>query len=318
MRATTMKRITPLLLLCAMSTAAAAEETIKLGYPETPSGAVAIVADKAGLWEKNGLRVESISFAAAINARDAIIGGRLDVGIAGLSNFLVGSQQGGMVSLGIAVDQCASAAVMVKPDSPIKSIADLKGKRVASQTGTITQSAFANRVLKGGGLAPSDVQMVNLKFQDMISALTAGSVDAITAVDPFLSSAEHAKLGAVITDFCPYSRVPLVYVASDKVAKNPDVVKKLLKTWRETAALFGAEPQKAAQIYSDTLKARGYELPPEVVAKMIQRLSVKKDTVEFTPAFLEFVAEEGAVMQKAGQLTKAPDVAVDFPKQPLE
>ena len=66
MRATTMKCITPLLLLCAMSTAAAAEETIKLGYPETPSGAVAIVADKAGLWEKNGLKVESISFAAAI------------------------------------------------------------------------------------------------------------------------------------------------------------------------------------------------------------------------------------------------------------
>ena len=309
---------TPFLLLSLLSTAAAAQDTIRLGYPETPAGAVAVVADKADLWTKNGLKVESIAFAAAINARDAIIGGRLDVGITGLSNFLVGSQETGLVALGIAVDQCASAAVVVKPGSEIKTIADLKGKRIASQTGTITQSAFVNGVLKSAGLTTGDVQMVNLRFQDMISALAAGSVDAVTAVDPFLSSAEHAKVGVIITDFCPYSRVPLIYAASDKFMKNPDLVRKLVATWRETGKLFETEPQRATQIYSDALKARGYELPPEVVTKMISRLNVKQDGVLFSPEFLTFVGEEGQVMQKAGQLSKAPDLAVSFPKQPVD
>lgn len=313
-----MRVIAQLLLLGAMSTAAVAQDTIKLGYPQTTAGAVAVVAEKADLWSKNGLKVESISFAAAINARDAIVGGRLDVGMTGLSNFLVGSSEAGLVALGVAVDICTSTAVMVKPDSPIRSIADLKGKKIASLTGTITQSAFVNRILTSAGLTAGDVQMVNLPFQNMISALSAGSVDAITAVDPFLSSAEHAKIAVVLTDFCPYSRVPLIYAASESMMQKPDTVRKLITTWRETATIFEKEPERAAQIYSETLKGRGYDLPPEVVSKVIQRLNIKRDGVLFTPEFLTFVSEEAKFMQQAGQLSRAPDLAVTFPKQPVD
>ena len=138
-----MRTVTLVTLILAMLTAvAAAQDAIKFGYPQTPAGALAVVADKAELWAKNGLKVESISFAAAINARNAIIGCRLDVDIAGLTNFLAGASEAGMVSLGVAVDQCASAAILVKAGSPIRSLADLKAKRIASQTGTITQNVF--------------------------------------------------------------------------------------------------------------------------------------------------------------------------------
>jgi ABC-type nitrate/sulfonate/bicarbonate transport system substrate-binding protein len=312
-----MRIMTLLALTFAMSTAAAAQDAIKFGYPQTPAGAVAVVADKAGLWAKNGLKVESIAFAAAINARDAIIGGHLDVGIAGLSNFLVGASEADMVALGVAVDQCASSAIVVKPGSAIHSIADLKGKRVASQTGTITQSAFVNRLLPHAKMTASDVQMVNLRFQDMISALSAGSVDAVTAVDPFLSTAEHAGAGTVVTDFCDGSPVPLILATSPTFAKNTDVVRKFIKTWREAAGLFHSEPDRVAQIYSDSLKARGYDLPHDVVVDIVRRLNVKSDTVLFSPRFLTFVHEEAEFMRKDGQLSRIPDLAAAFPKQPV-
>lgn len=317
MRTITIRAITPLLLICAMSTAAAGEDTVKLGYPLTPVGALAVVAEQTELWSKNGLKVESVPFAAAINVRDALVGGRVDVGITGLSNFLVGASEAGMLALGVAADQCASTAILVKPDSPIRSITDLKGKRVASQTGTVTHGAFVNRVLKSAGIAVSDLEMVNLRFQDMISALSAGSVDAVTAVDPFLSSAEHANAGVIVSDFCPYGRVPLIFAASENFMKNQDVVRKLITAWQDAAKLFVSEPQRTAQIYADSLKARGYELPPEVVLKIVQRLNVKPATILFSPEFLAYVGEEASFMQQSGQLARVPDLGVSFPKQPV-
>lgn len=313
-----MRTVTLVSLILALSTAvAAAQEPIKFGYPQTPAGALAVVADKTDLWAKNGLKVQSISFAAAINARDAIISGRLDVGIAGLTNFLPGASEAGLVALGIAVDQCASAAILVKPGSPIHSIADLKGRRIASQIGTITHSVFVNRMLPSANLTAGDVQLVNLRFQDMVSTLAAGSVDAVAAVDPFLSSAEHNGLGRVVTDFCRAGPVPLILAASPNLAKNTDVVRGFIRTWQQAGILFQSDPDRVAQIYADSLKARGYDLPREVVVTIVRRLNVKPDTVLFSPRFLSYVREEAKFMQQEGQLSRLPDFVAAFPKQPL-
>jgi ABC-type nitrate/sulfonate/bicarbonate transport system substrate-binding protein len=313
-----MRTVTPVTLILAMLTAvAAAQDAIKFGYPQTPAGALAVVADKADLWARNGLKVEAISFAAAINARDAIIGGRLDVGIAGLTNFLAGASKAGIVSFGIAVDQCASAATLVKPGSAIRSLADLKGKRIASQSGTITQSVLVNRLLPGAKLTAGDVQLVNLRFQDLVSALSARSVDAAAAVDPFLSSAEQNGTGTVVADFCRAGPVPLILAASTNFANNTNLVRKFIKTWQQPGKLFQSAPELVAQIYTDSLKARGYELPHEVVVNIIRRLNVKPDTVMFSPCFLAYVHEEAKFMKQQRQLSSLPDFAAAFPKQPL-
>lgn len=304
-------------ILAMLTSAAAAQDTIKFGYPQTPAGAIAVVADKTQLWAKNALKVESVSFAAAINARDAIISGRLDVGITGLTNFLAGSTEAGMVAFGIAADQCESAAILVKPGSEIRSVADLKGKRIASQTGTITHSVLVNRLLPSAKLTASDVQLVNLRFQDMISALSAGSVDAVADVDPFLSSAEHGGLGVVITDFCRAGPVPLLLATSANLAKNTDLIRGFIKTWQEAGQLFQSDPERVAQIYADSLKSRGYDLPHDVVINIVRRLNVKPDTVLFSPRFLAYVREEAKFMQREGQLSRLPDFAVAFPKQPV-
>jgi sulfonate transport system substrate-binding protein len=313
-----MRTVTLASLILAVSTAvAAAQDAIKFGYPQTPAGAVAVVADKTELWARNGLKVQSISFASGVNARDAIISGRLDVGIAGLTNFLSGASEAGLVALGIAVDQCASAAILVKPGSPIHSLGDLKGKRIASQTGTITHSVFVNRLLPSAKLTGGDVQLVNLRFQDMVSTLAAGSVDAIATVDPFLSTAEHNGVGTVVTDFCRAGPVPLILAASANLAKNTDVVRGFIRTWQQAGILFQSEPDRVAQMYADSLKARGYDLPRDVVVTIVRRLNAKPDTVLFSPRFFSYVREEAKFMQQEGQLSRLPDFATAFPKQPL-
>ena len=56
---------------------------LRFGYPQTPAGAVAVVANELRVWDRHNLQVQALAFPAAINTRDAIVGGKLEVGIAG-------------------------------------------------------------------------------------------------------------------------------------------------------------------------------------------------------------------------------------------
>src|SRR5579871_2756510 len=122
-----MRPIIALIVLYTLISNAAAQSAIKFGYPQTPVGAIAVIADKSVLWTKQGLNVDSVPFASAINTRDAIIGGRIDIGVTGLTNFLVGAVESDMVAFGVAIDQCASTVILARSGSGISHLTDLKG-----------------------------------------------------------------------------------------------------------------------------------------------------------------------------------------------
>ena len=283
---------------------------LRFGNLQTPSGAVGIVGAELGVWERHGVKVQMLPFTASINARDALVGGKIDLGITAIPNFLSAAVEADAVTIGVAVDQCASTAVMVKPESPVRTVADLKGKRVASQTATATYGMFTKRVLPQAGLKLGDVTLVNIRFQDMVSALLSGSVDAVTVVDPYLSSTEFDKAARVVTDFCPYAPVPLLLTTTDAVLKRSrDDVTRFLKGWSDAARVFEERPDQATDIYSRSLKARGYDLPREVVGRIIRRLNVKVQTLALGAPLVQYFKDEAEAMSKAGTLARIPDWA---------
>lgn len=281
---------------------------LRFGNLQTPSGAVGIVASEVKIWDKYGVAVQTLPFVASINSRDALVGGKIDIGITAIPNFLSAAVEADAVTIGVAVDQCASTAVMVKPDAPYRSLADLKGKRIASQTATATYGMFVNRVLPQSGMKGADVQLVNIRFQDMVSALVSGSVDAVTVVDPFLSSAEQSKTARVVTDFCAFAPVPLLLTTTQAVLKRQgDDVAKFVRGWLEAVRFIQEQPARAAEIYGKALGSRGYELPPEVVTNLIRRLGVTPRTITLTSIIIESMKQEAQNMQKAGTLSRIPD-----------
>jgi len=164
-----MKKIVILLSFLIASSLNAQE--LKFGYPSTPAGAFAIVANKLDIWKKYQINITLVEQAAAINVRDALVGGSLDIGFVGLSNFVVAVAAGApMVTIGVAVDQCAATALVVKKNSSIKSIADLKGKKIGSEVATVTHGSLTNGVLPKSKLTTKEVQIINIRFRDMISA----------------------------------------------------------------------------------------------------------------------------------------------------
>jgi sulfonate transport system substrate-binding protein len=309
-----MKKIVILLSFLVASSINAQE--LKFGYPSTPAGAFAIVANKLDIWKKYQLNISLVEQAAAINVRDALVGGSLDVGFVGLSNFVVAVAAGApMVTIGVAVDQCAATALVVKKNSPIKSIADLRGKKVGSEVATVTHGSLTNGVLPKSKLSTKEIQIVNVRFRDMISALLSDSVDAVTAVEPFLSQAENAGSIRVLTDFCPFAPVPVLIATSKETLEKKAASEKLfMSALLEVAQVFAKQPEKAAQIYGEELRAKGFDIPQPVVLQIIKRLNISPDRVRLSPNMLTYLQDEAQRMKASGQIDAVPDLkgAIDL------
>ena len=120
------------------------------------------------------------------------------VDIVGGGNYVsyFGGQAKGTFDLRVLVAGAAcqpdSFGVVAMPSSDITSAAGLAGKTIAVNLTSNIQTLMTNVQLKAAGVSPSSVNYVAIPFPDMGAALKAGRVDAISAVEPFLSGAETA------------------------------------------------------------------------------------------------------------------------------
>jgi NitT/TauT family transport system substrate-binding protein len=92
----------------------------------------------------------------------------------------------------VALGHRSGAVIMVKADSSIKSMADLKGKRVAIPSRFAVDYLFVRRLLKQHGMSVSDVAILEMNPPDMPAALYAGAVAAYATGEPFGAVAEKA------------------------------------------------------------------------------------------------------------------------------
>jgi NitT/TauT family transport system substrate-binding protein len=92
----------------------------------------------------------------------------------------------------VALGHRSGAVLMVKHDAPIKTMPDLKGKRVAIPSRFAVDHLFVRRLLKQHGMAVTDVEWVEMNPPDMPAALYAGAVAAYATGEPFGAVAEQA------------------------------------------------------------------------------------------------------------------------------
>lgn len=92
----------------------------------------------------------------------------------------------------VALGHRSGAVIMVKTDSPIKSMNDLKGKRIAIPSRFAVDNLFVRRLLKKHGMSATDVQLVEMNPPDMPAALYAGAIAAFATGEPFGAVAEMA------------------------------------------------------------------------------------------------------------------------------
>lgn len=187
---------------------AAAVEKARIKIAVIPSTDMAPlwVADQKGYFTDEGLDVEIVTLGGGNEVMPNLLEGTVDFAFASYPLLVRAQQQGkGAVDIKIVADASAArpdtTAVVVSKDSPLRSAADLEGKKIAvTSIGSMADLA----VLAGMRAARADtsgIQWQVMKFPDMLPKLRTGEIDAAFLAEPFVSIAQ-AKFG-VWTVFQP-------------------------------------------------------------------------------------------------------------------
>ncbi|SAL41374.1 ABC transporter, periplasmic ligand binding protein, aliphatic sulfonates [Caballeronia sordidicola] len=234
---------------------AAAPEEIKLDYayysPES------LVIRQQGWLEKefapDHTTIKWVLSLGSNRALEYLNSGAIDIGsTAGLAAVL-GRANGNPIRAVYIFSRPEWTALVVRRDSPLKSVADLKGKKIAATKGT-DPFLFALRALHTAGLTRDDVEIVNLQHPDGRTALASGQVDAWAGLDPHMAAAQvddGARLLYRNVDFNTYG---FLNAREDFIKEHPDTLARVLKVYEHARVWIGTHPDETAKIISEESK----------------------------------------------------------------
>ncbi len=272
--------------------ASQAAQVIRIGYQGTLASAVDVIAIEEGLYEKANVKSEAFKFDAGRDVRNAMISGAIDVGGMAVVPFIVGAAQGEMVAVAVSSFFGGTVLVQVKPDSPIKRMEDLRGKKIGTAVGSLVHSVFVDRVAPAFGLKKGDYEVVNIGFTNLISALTTGTVDAVTALDPQAGLAEYEHLSRTLVSYEKFDPSPnMLVVRAAFLKQNEAEVINALRGWLAAVKMFHDDKTRAAQIISREYGRQGYKLPDMVIRQGLSRLRVEPEITSEVRTYLSQMAD---------------------------
>lgn len=187
---------------------------LRIGYQK--SAVNLVLVKQWGALEKRfpGAKVQWIEFPAGPQLLEALAVGSLEFGLTGDSPPVFAQAAGkDLLYVGAEPPKPDSSAILVLPDSPIRTLADLKGRRIVLQKGSSAHYLLVRAVEKAG-LQWSDIQPVYLPPADARAAFERRSVDAWAIWDPFYAAAELALQPRVLATGRDLSSNNSFYLAS--------------------------------------------------------------------------------------------------------
>ncbi|BAF89161.1 ABC transporter substrate binding protein [Azorhizobium caulinodans ORS 571] len=241
---------------------------------------------------KDGITIRWVQSAGSNKALEFLNAGSLDFGSTAGAAALIGKINGNPIKSVYVYSRPEWTALVTRPDTGIKTVADLKGKTVAVTRGT-DPHIFLVRALAANGLTEKDVKLVLLQHADGRLALQRKDVDAWAGLDPIMASAE-VEDGAVLFFRKPEDNTwGVLNVREDFAKANPDIVKRVLATY-EKARLWSVQHPKdlSAALVSAT------KLPEPVIARQLERTDLSFGPIG--KAQKDTILAAGEALQKAG------------------
>lgn len=187
-------------------------------------------------------------FPAGPQLLEALNAGSIDFGYTGAPPPIFAQAAGkDIVYVGAETSGESVEAIIVKPDSPLREVSDLKARRVAVQKGS-SANYLLLAALRHHGLSFSDIEPVYLPPADGRAAFESGRVDAWVVWDPYLAAVQAAIGARVIADYKGLLR-PYSFYESSRVfvSKQPEVVSRTLDAVAAVGAWASANPAKVAE-----------------------------------------------------------------------
>jgi sulfonate transport system substrate-binding protein len=270
---------------------------------------VSLVLKERGILENalksEGIAVRWIQSAGSNKALEFLNAGSLDFGSTAGAAALIARVNGNPIRSVYVYSRPEWTALVTAAKSGIKTVADLKGKRVAVTRGT-DPHIFLVRALAEAKLTERDVRLVLLQHQDGRLALERGDVDAWAGLDPLMAAAE-IETGAVLFHRKAADNTwGILNVREEFAEKNPALVRAVLKAYEEARKWSIENPAELTRLLVNVTK-----LPEPVVARQLQRTELTHGPIG--SAQIETIVGAGEALKQAGILPATTDIqsAVD-------
>ena len=282
---------------------AAPLQQLRIGFQK---GSVSLVLTKSlGLLEKQfpNAKVSWIEFPAGPQLLEALAVGSVDLGATGDSPPVFAQAAGkDVVYVGAEPPKPDSSALLVKPDSPLRTPADLKGRRVALQKGSSAHFQLVQAVKKGG-LQWSDIQPVYLAPADARAAFERGSVDAWVIWDPYYAAAEIDGHVRVLASSRGLSSNNSFYLASRPLSRNEPALRAIFAALTEADAYLQSHRKEAAERF-----AQFSGLGLATVHRVLERRP-PSPVGPLTPALVNDQQQVADAFTQLGLIPRSPQVA---------
>ena len=253
----------------------AALETVRQGYQTNMWGMPTYYLLRSGLLEKHGVKFEEFAVPSGNITMQQMVARQVDMGTYAGPSFIIGNAKGGLIAVAKIEDVGKTARVMGRKDLGMKTVADLRGKKVANQTGSSTGNIFVDQIAVKAGLHKGDFQEIRMNVNDMVAAMAAKTVDAMVNVEPYNAIAEAEGLGNSLEDFYSFDKLPVFMAATPEfVEKYPDTVVAYLKAWLEVENDFKQHPDKVADTIYAFYTSKGYKMTKSTFATALSRVEV--------------------------------------------
>jgi sulfonate transport system substrate-binding protein len=209
---------------------------LRIGYQKS---GVLVIARQQGVLEerlgKRGIAVKWVEFISGPPLLEAMNAGAVDIGATGDSPPIFAQAAGAAIVYVAGGPINNGQAIIVKPGSSIRSLADLRGKRVAFTKGSSAHNTTI-AALEKAGLGYAEITPIYLSPADAAAAFVRGSVDAWTIWDPYLAIAEKTQGVRVVVNAADVAKTYSFYLANSTfAARYPKVVGEVLAGLSEAA-----------------------------------------------------------------------------------
>ncbi|TGN93001.1 MULTISPECIES: sulfonate ABC transporter substrate-binding protein [unclassified Burkholderia] len=246
-----------------------ADKVVRIGYQK--AGLLSVVKTQGSLETRLkplGYTVQWFEFPAGPQLLEALNANSIDFGYTGAPPPVF-AQAAGVRFVYVAAEPPSphNEAVFVKADSPVRSLADLRGKKVALQKGS-SANYLLLEALKKAGVRYDEIRPVYLPPADARAAFESGNVDAWAVWDPYYAAAQNSLKIRTLSDYTGLTPANNFYEATRGFAEqHADVVGTILKQLRETGLWVNGHPAETAALIAPKVG-----LPQPLVETWIKRV----------------------------------------------
>jgi NitT/TauT family transport system substrate-binding protein len=239
-----------------------AAERVTLAQNLSPISGISIVAKQRGLFLKHGLDVQVSNFTTGKQCLDTVLGGAAEIATTAEAPTTAAAMAGLPIAF-LARTEYSDLKTIASTASGIAKPADLKGKRLAYTAGTGGE-VYTMTLLRDAAIKPDDVKLVNLRPQDMVAALSSGSIDAYNTWEPFIGNGKKA-LGDQVRELDTkgiYSETFNIVVMQDFLKTKPQLVREFMAALLEAEAWMMANREDAISVVAEVTNMPRAELAP--------------------------------------------------------